>query len=210
MKNNRLISLMTAVLVAASCDLDLSPLDKPATGNWYQDKEQVIMSLNNVQLVQFWLTDRTEAGLTADLDEFTDDACNRNSQNSFKLGTTTGNSSVNVKNIWSYTYKGISRCNAILDNMHKAKDTMSEEDYKTLQGCARFYRACFYSRICMLYGDPVMFLEDIIKMNIGMMFPGYEVDSSYCCKISRDADIMVDDEATSAEVMVEQLKKKVK
>ena len=161
MKNNRLISLMTAVLVAASCDLDLSPLDKPATGNWYQDKEQVIMSLNNVQLVQFWLTDRTEAGLTADLDEFTDDACNRNSQNSFKLGTTTGNSSVNVKNIWSYTYKGISRCNAILDNMHKAKDTMSEEDYKTLQGCARFYRACFYSRICMLYGDPVMFLEDI-------------------------------------------------
>ena len=56
----------------------------------------------------------------------------------------------------------------------------------------------------------IMYMEDIIKMNIGMMFPGYEVDSSYCCKISRDADIMVDDEAASAEVMVEQLKKKVK
>ena len=38
---------------------------------------------------------------------------------------------------------------------------MSEEDYLMLQGCARFYRACFYSRICMLYGDPVMFLNDI-------------------------------------------------
>ena len=56
----------------------------------------------------------------------------------------------------------------------------------------------------------IMYMEDIIKMNIGLMFPGYEVDSSYCCKISRDADIMVDDESASAEVMVEQLKKKVK
>ena len=56
----------------------------------------------------------------------------------------------------------------------------------------------------------IMYMEDIIKMNIGLMFPGYEVDSSYCCKISRDADIMVDDESASTEVMVEQLKKKVK
>ena len=56
----------------------------------------------------------------------------------------------------------------------------------------------------------LMYMEDIIKANIGMMFPGYEVDCSYCCKISRDADIMVDDEAVSAELMVEQLKNKVK
>lgn len=56
----------------------------------------------------------------------------------------------------------------------------------------------------------LMYMEDIIKMNIGLMFPGYKVDCSYCCKISRDADIMVDDEAVSTEIMVEQLKKKVK
>lgn len=55
----------------------------------------------------------------------------------------------------------------------------------------------------------LMFMEDIIKANIGRMFPGYEVDCSYCCKTSRDADIFVDD-AVSSEVMVEQLKKKVK
>lgn len=55
----------------------------------------------------------------------------------------------------------------------------------------------------------LMYMEDIIKANVGMMFPGYVVDSSFCCKISRDADVMVDD-APSTEVMVEQLKKKVK
>lgn len=55
----------------------------------------------------------------------------------------------------------------------------------------------------------IMFMEDIIKANIGLMFPGYDVDSSYCCKISRDADIFVDD-AKSTKVIVEQLKKKVR
>lgn len=54
----------------------------------------------------------------------------------------------------------------------------------------------------------LMYMEDIIKANVGLMFPGYELDCSYCCKISRDADVMVDD--ASAEIMVEQLKKKVK
>lgn len=162
MKHRRISIIAITTFAAASCmNLDLSPLDKPATGNWYQDKEQVVMSLNTLQLVQFWLSDRTEAGLTADLDEFTDDAINRNSQNPMKLGTLTGDNSTVVKNIWSYTYKGISRCNAILDNMHKAKGTMSEEDYRMLEGCARFYRACLYSRICMLFGDPVFFLNDI-------------------------------------------------
>lgn len=55
----------------------------------------------------------------------------------------------------------------------------------------------------------LMYMEDIIKANLGRMFPGYELDCSYCCKISRDADIFVDDAATS-EVMLEQLKNKVK
>ncbi|WP_455672030.1 RNA degradosome polyphosphate kinase [Phocaeicola sp.] len=55
----------------------------------------------------------------------------------------------------------------------------------------------------------LMFMEDIIKANIGRMFPGYDLDCSYCCKISRDADIFVDD-AVSSEIMLEQLKKKVK
>jgi polyphosphate kinase len=55
----------------------------------------------------------------------------------------------------------------------------------------------------------LMFMEDIIKANLWRMFPGYDMDCSYCCKISRDADIFVDD-ADTPERIVEQLKKKVK
>ena len=55
----------------------------------------------------------------------------------------------------------------------------------------------------------IMFTEDIIKANLNLIFPGYDGDSSYCIKISRDADILIDDTASSAD-LVAQLKKKVK
>ena len=47
----------------------------------------------------------------------------------------------------------------------------------------------------------LMFIEDIIKANLDTIFPGYEVDSSYCIKISRDADILIDDAANTSEII---------
>ena len=55
----------------------------------------------------------------------------------------------------------------------------------------------------------LMFIEDIIKANIDTIFPGYDVDSSYCIKISRDADIPIDESANTSEI-IEQVKTKVK
>ena len=55
----------------------------------------------------------------------------------------------------------------------------------------------------------LMYIEDILKANLDSIFPGYRVDSSYCIKISRDADILIDDTANTSEI-IEQVKKKVK
>lgn len=55
----------------------------------------------------------------------------------------------------------------------------------------------------------LMFVEDIIKANLNLIFPGYDVESCYSIKISRDADILIDDTASSAD-LVAQLKKKSK
>ena len=54
----------------------------------------------------------------------------------------------------------------------------------------------------------LMFIEDIIKKNLKEVFIGYDVDCSYCCKISRDADVYVDDVPTKD--VVKKLKEKVK
>lgn len=55
----------------------------------------------------------------------------------------------------------------------------------------------------------LMFIEDIIKANLPLIFPGYDIDSSYSIKISRDADILIDDDIDSAS-LVKQMKEKVK
>ena len=56
--------------------------------------------------------------------------------------------------------------------------------------------------------DYIIYMEDIISMYVAQMFPGYEWDSCYCFKISRDADILVDNIATND--LLTQLKNKVK
>ena len=42
----------------------------------------------------------------------------------------------------------------------------------------------------------IMFLEDMIRMNLDALFPGFEIVSSHSIKISRDADLGIDDEFT--------------
>lgn len=56
--------------------------------------------------------------------------------------------------------------------------------------------------------DYIIYMEDIIRMYAAQMFPGYEWDSCYCFKISRDADILVDNIGTNE--LLSQLKTKVK
>lgn len=40
----------------------------------------------------------------------------------------------------------------------------------------------------------IMFLDDIIKKRMNVLFPGYKIDSSYSFKLSRDADLLIEDE----------------
>ena len=54
-----------------------------------------------------------------------------------------------------------------------------------------------------------MFVEDIISANLADIFVGYKIEGSYNIKISRDADIYIDEEKSETDI-VEAIKKKVK
>lgn len=54
----------------------------------------------------------------------------------------------------------------------------------------------------------IMFIDDIIRSNLSSVFPGYTIDSCYSIKISRDADIYLEDE--KRENIVENIRRKVK
>ena len=53
----------------------------------------------------------------------------------------------------------------------------------------------------------IMFIDDIIRANLANIFPGYIIDNCYSIKISRDADIYLENEKGN---IVESIRKKVK
>jgi polyphosphate kinase len=54
----------------------------------------------------------------------------------------------------------------------------------------------------------LMFIDDIIKVNLSDIFPGYDVESCYSIKISRDADIYIEDESSTN--LPDTIRKKIK
>ncbi|MDR1724373.1 MAG: polyphosphate kinase 1 [Tannerella sp.] len=55
-----------------------------------------------------------------------------------------------------------------------------------------------------------MLADDIIRANLASVFPGYDVDCCYSIKISRDADIYIDDrKADDSKEIVNEIKEKV-
>ncbi|MDH6535220.1 RNA degradosome polyphosphate kinase [Parabacteroides sp. 52] len=54
----------------------------------------------------------------------------------------------------------------------------------------------------------IMFSDDMIRANLSTVFPGYEIESCYSIKISRDADIYLED--VQGKNIVEDIRKKVK
>jgi polyphosphate kinase len=55
-----------------------------------------------------------------------------------------------------------------------------------------------------------MFIDDVIRANLPVIFPGYDVEGCYSIKISRDADIYIDDHnADGSKAIVNEIKTKV-
>ncbi len=53
-----------------------------------------------------------------------------------------------------------------------------------------------------------MFLEDVLRFNLNIIFPGYTIISSYSIKLSRNADLMIEDEFSGN--LLNKLKKSLK
>ena len=54
----------------------------------------------------------------------------------------------------------------------------------------------------------IMFIDDMIRANLSSVFPGYDIKDCYSIKISRDADIYIEDEGKGN--ILEKIRKKIK
>lgn len=163
MRPLKLIAASFGCAALFSCsNLDLAPLDEASTGNWFNTAEQFEMNLNAILLHQFWPQERNEwtDGNQCELDALTDDFTNRTTMITFTNGNLNGTNPV-VKQMWDKTYTGINRCNKIITELRRLEGQMDQQTYDRIMGNARFYRACFYSRLLMHFGDVVVVDEDI-------------------------------------------------
>ena len=76
------------------------------------------------------------------------------------LGQHTSNTAM-IKTIWTQSYIGIGRCNALLDNMNKAKSVTTAAQYSRIEGEAKFLRAYYYGTLISLYGDVPLVVKSI-------------------------------------------------
>lgn len=164
MKHLTIIAVLLAGTLGSCTNLDMYPLDQPSSETWLETPEQVEQSLNTMLLHMFWPQEKNEFAADKNImcmDEPTDDWTNRTTLIAFTNGTLNGDNSTAVKQMWFNTYKGIARVNTIINGLHKVRDLVTQQEYDRYEANARFYRACFYSRLIQLFGDVVYFTDDI-------------------------------------------------
>ena len=131
MKKIHVLICMIALLSVTSCvNLDLNPPSAASSENWFSSPEEVRISLNDFYRSTFFVI---EEGWT--LDRNTDDWAQRTNIYTIAAGSlnASSTSNPNIKTVWSYTYKNISRANRILEALDKLEGKYSTkqiyEDY---------------------------------------------------------------------------------
>jgi len=149
MKKIFIIASLMSLGISGCQKLDLNPLSEGSTENWYKDEQEIELSLNALYNPTLWYV---EAARLYNTDRYTDDWGQRAQLYDYVAGTITSDWS-DAENTWTNTYKGIARANSILDNLSKAKGSVSEQKLNEFKGEACFFRASFYSYLIFLFGD---------------------------------------------------------
>lgn len=145
--------------VASSCaKLDLNPPSAASSENWFSSPEEVRLSLNDFYRSTFFVIESNWM-----LDRNTDDWSQRTNIYTIAAGSlnASSTSNPNIKTVWSYTYKNISRANRILEALDNLEGKYPSTELNKLRGEARFFRAYAYTRLITLWGDVPYYLTPI-------------------------------------------------
>lgn len=146
------------LLILSSCaKLDLNPPSAASSENWFSSPEEIRISLNDFYRRDFYIL---ESNWT--MDRHTDDWSQRTNVYTIAAGSLNASTtSPNIKTVWSYSYKNISRANRILEALDNLEGKYPAAELNMFRGEARFFRAYAYSRLVTLWGDVPFYLTSI-------------------------------------------------
>jgi len=153
-RKNYSILLFGFLFCTACADLDLNPLSKAASGNWYSDKEQIELTVNSLYNINFWRTD---------MEQWTDDWMDRFYLSDIAGATITSEFEY-AKNTWAQAYKAIAAANILINKLENMDGVITEQYLNQYKGEAHFVRAYEYSLLISHYGD-VVYYYDIMDID---------------------------------------------
>jgi len=161
-----LIIIVGILVIFTGCSerLDLAPLDSPSNVTFYETQDQLTLAINGAYQQAFWLFFGWNPNIAFEqFDNMTDLGFERSHAGvkSIALGSHSS-STGEIVTAWNQFYRALSRINNLLDNMHKAEDSVSPEFFQQIEGEARFLRAFCYFYLTELYGD-VALLNSVPK-----------------------------------------------
>lgn len=132
--------------------LDRDPLNSPSDGTFLANETEMQMALAGCYSY-LWTNWETMTFFLA-LDEASDIGYDRNTNGlqAIAQGAADAKSDIAL-NYWREFYRGISKCNYLIDNMKRGESAVSPSTYAQIKAEARFLRALFYSYLIELYGD---------------------------------------------------------
>jgi len=163
MKKINLIILAFSMVLILSCNKDYLnrfPESDPNSATYYTTADQLTLAINaaynNLSYQQDGFPYQMQLEGTSDLvwQRPTTDA------QTIGLGQHTSNTTM-IRTIWTQSYIGIGRCNALLENMIKAKSVTTAAQYSRIEGEAKFLRAYYYGTLISLYGDVPLVVKSI-------------------------------------------------
>ena len=154
MKKNNIYISICFIFIMSSCSgfLDKEPLNNPSDQTFLSSGTEMDMAITGCYSL-LW-TDIESMPFYLAFDNATDISYERNASNLQLIGQGAMDAeNIYAKSIWKNFYAGISRCNYLIENMEKGKETVVPEKYTQIEAEARFLRALYYSYLVELYGD---------------------------------------------------------
>lgn len=150
----KIVYTIFIILLITSCEdyLDRSPLDQPSSITFWSNEGELLLAVNGCYNTLTY-TQTGPIPFFMIFDIMSDIGWNRSagSLTPIRLGVATTDNS-EFFSIWQVLYQGISSCNLLLENMHRAESVTDPELFRRIAGEARFLRAFYYFYLNELWG----------------------------------------------------------
>lgn len=149
-----MISLVACTFIFSSCSdyLDKYPLDSPSDQTFLATETEMEMALAGCY-TPLWAQHESMSFFLA-FEGATDIGFDRNTSALQQLGQGSADATNGLAlELWTQFYKGISRCNYLLENISRGEETVDATTVARIKAEAKFLRALYYSYLTDLWGD---------------------------------------------------------